>query len=251
MDMQIGLIFDTETNKLHGEIIEAAVLEVFILDGELRLLNAGHVFGRYKPSESICLGAMATHHIIDEDLENCPPASSFRFPSDLDTTYLIGHNIDYDIDAVKKTDYILPEKFHAICTLAMARRLWPTLETHTLSALAYHISHDRDATREHLKDAHSAITDCYTTFDLLKVIVEQQNIQTMDELAKFAESCRYPTHIFFGDFKGCAISDMETDDLVYLFAKTKDKFLKSSLENELEHRQQEHMFNSDQESLPF
>ncbi|WP_038343035.1 3'-5' exonuclease [Acinetobacter sp. A47] len=251
MDMQRGLIFDTETNKLYGEIIEAAALEVVIFEGELRLLNSGHDFGRFKPSEPISLGAMATHHILDEDLEDCPRSTSFRFPAGLDTTHLIGHNIDYDVDAVKKTDYILPDKFHSICTLAMARRLWPTLETHTLSALAYHISPDKGEMREHLKEAHSAVTDCYTTFDLLKTIVEHQSIQTMEELAVFAESCRYPTHIFYGEFKGHAITDLETDDLIFLFAKTKDKFLKRSLEAELEHRQHEEMFSSDQEPLPF
>ena len=53
----------------------------------------------FKPSEPIGLGAMAVHHIVDEDLIKCPPFTKFQMPKD-DVQYLIGHNIDYDIAAI-------------------------------------------------------------------------------------------------------------------------------------------------------
>src|SRR6218665_2225992 len=46
------------------------------------------------PKKPIELGALATHHILDEELADCPPASGFSLPPG--TEYLIGHDVDYD-----------------------------------------------------------------------------------------------------------------------------------------------------------
>ena len=54
---------------------------------------------------------------MDEELVDCPPASNFRLPKDLQ--YLIGHNIDFDWQAVGQPDV------KRICTLALARKVWP------------------------------------------------------------------------------------------------------------------------------
>lgn len=82
-------------------------------------------------SEPINLAAMAVHHIIDEDLVDCKPYTTFNIPNKLNTRYLIGHNIDYDIKAMQRTGFDfnaqLRQSFEPICTLAMARRLWLTL----------------------------------------------------------------------------------------------------------------------------
>ena len=45
---------------------------------------------RYNPGKPITLGALATNHIMDEELVDCPSASSFRLPDDVG--YIIGHN---------------------------------------------------------------------------------------------------------------------------------------------------------------
>ena len=58
----------------------------------------------------------------------------------------------------------------------MARYIWPTLEAHNLTALAYHISSDRKATRRGLRNSHSALTDCKTTFSLVAHIIREKNI---------------------------------------------------------------------------
>lgn len=229
-----GLIFDTETHKLHGDIIEAGALDFTFEDGELKI-GYEHDLGRFKPSESISLGAMAVHHIFDEDLQDCQPYTDFKIPQKLNTRYLIGHNIDYDVQAMNRAGFDfnaqLFDPFQSICTLAMARRLWPQLESHSLTALAYHVSENKKQTRIYLKEAHSAINDCYTTFEILKAIVKTAGLKDMEDLSAFAYNSRTPTHIFNGEYKGYAISDLPDQILEDLIEKS-DGFLLSSLRTE-------------------
>lgn len=243
-----ALIFDVETHKLHGDIIEAAAIETYFwaLSGRKEFLPTMFEYQkRFKPSEPISLGAMAVHHIVDEDLVKCPAFTKFQMPKD-DVKYLIGHNIDYDIAAINRagTD---TTGIKAICTLAMARYIWPTLEVHNLTALAYHISSDRKATRRGLRNAHSALTDCKTTFSLVAQIIREKNITSLEELWEFSEQARYPTHIFYGKYKGCAIKDMENRDIEWLLSKADDFYLQVTLEDELSSR---NIINHNEE-LPF
>lgn len=243
-----ALIFDVETHKLHGDIIEAAAMELtwFEMGKQIELFPSQFEYSkRFKPSEPISLGAMAVHHIVDEDLVKCPSFTKFKMPKD-DVEYLIGHNIDYDIAAIQRagTD---ATGIKAICTLAMARYMWPTLESHNLTALAYHISSDRKATRRGLRNAHSARNDCQTTLSLLLKIVREKNFQTFEEIYRFSELARYPTHIFYGKYKGWAIKDLEDRNIEWLLSKTDDHYLQVSLEDELHSRNT----ISQNEELPF
>ena len=79
-----ALIFDTETHNLHGEIIEAAWMDVNFVQGAQNNVyffsNYDHYGSqRYKPSEPINLVAMAVHNIIDEDLETAHFHQSLNF----------------------------------------------------------------------------------------------------------------------------------------------------------------------------
>lgn len=232
-----ALIFDTETHKLHGDIIEVAAIEIKFFGYSNAFPIMPTIFEyqkRFKPSEPIGLGAMAVHHIVDEDLVKCPSFTKFKLPKD-DIQYLIGHNIDYDTAAVNRAG-VATDGIKNICTLAMARYLWPTLEAHNLTALAYHISSDRKATRRGLKNAHSALNDCQTTYKLLLAIILQKEIKTFEELYEFSELTRYPSHIFYGKYKGWAIKDLDDKDIDWLQAKSSDQYLNVSLEKEIERR---------------
>jgi len=243
-----ALIFDTETHKLHGEIIEAAWMNVKLQDN--RLSSDFQYYGsqRYKPSEPINLVAMAVHNIVDEDLEDCPPSSKFQFPAGAEVEYLIGHNIDYDIDAVKRAG-VDTSNIKSICTLAMARYLWPKLESHKLSVLAYfiHPRNEHKNARQLIKEAHGAFTDVQMTLLLLDEIRKQRGIHTFEELYEFSEMTRYPTYIFYGKYKGRAIKDMDDQDIHWLMGKTDDEYLRTSLENELLER----CNLNENEELPF
>jgi exodeoxyribonuclease X len=130
-----ALIIDTETTDATDdrELIEAAYMPVTI---EMReaVRSALHFKQRYKPLQPISFGAMATHHILPSDLDGMPPPS------------------DFDWETIGRPDV------KRICTLAIARRLWPDT-SHTLSALMYQFSHDLEATRYELRGAHNAMAD--------------------------------------------------------------------------------------------
>ncbi|OYY58536.1 MAG: DNA polymerase III subunit epsilon, partial [Polynucleobacter sp. 24-46-87] len=98
--MPQAIIFDVEaTDKNDAVIIEAASLDVTSINP----LSVGNPWvQRYNPGKPISLGALATHHIMDEELVNCPASSSFRLPGG--TKYLIGHSIDFDWEAIGKPE---------------------------------------------------------------------------------------------------------------------------------------------------
>lgn len=92
-------IFDSETTGLNNpELVEAAWLQLGAV-----LAVTGEFLQRYKPSKPIELGALATSHILDEELVECPPHDSFKLPED--ATYLIGHNVDYDWGGDRQAGY--------------------------------------------------------------------------------------------------------------------------------------------------
>ena len=72
--MPQAIIFDVEaTDKNDAVIIEAASLDVTSLNP----FEVGNPWvQRYNPGKPISLGALATHHIMDEELLNCPSSSS-------------------------------------------------------------------------------------------------------------------------------------------------------------------------------
>lgn len=219
-----ALIFDTETHKLFGDLIEAAFIGIDILPNSGLIRTQTEYSQRFKPSEPIHIGAMAVHHIIDEDLERCPDYTTFRFPENIDVQYLIGHNIDYDMDVLDRAG-VPTQNIKRICTLAMARYIWPSLKTHTLNALAYYVSSNRKQTQYNVRNAHNALVDCNTTFELLRAIMQIAGLRTIEELYQFSESARIPTHIFYGKYKGTALSDLELEQLEWIKHRSDDQYL--------------------------
>jgi exodeoxyribonuclease X len=189
--MPQAIIFDVEaTDKQDAVIIEAASLDV----SSIKPLTVGNPWvQRYNPGKPISLGALATHHIMDEELVNCPSSSTFQLPPD--TKYIIGHSVDFDWEAIGKPEV------KRICTLALARSLWPNLDSHTQSALLYHF--ERATAREQLRDAHSALADVWICSKILGQIIDQLHPSSLDAL--------WETTMPFGKHKGELISQVPSD----------------------------------------
>ena len=116
------LILDTETHTLNGYPIEIAFAPCAFAQGVL-VIHQDQVFDEYfSCPEPISLGAMAVHHILETDIAEKPSYDTFRMPENVE--YLIGHNIDYDIQAIHLCDSSINVK--GICTLALARMAWKT-----------------------------------------------------------------------------------------------------------------------------
>lgn len=194
-------IFDTETTgTAQPDIIEAAWLQL----DDVSTLNVVQEFEqRYQPTHSISLGALAVHHIYDEELANCPPCSDFKFPTH--ANYMIGHNVDYDWNVAGQPDV------KRICTLALSRYVLPQLDSHSQSALMYYFF--RPHARERLKAAHSALADVHNCRYILKKLLSllPQPPQNWEQLWELSELARLPRIMPFGKHKGTAIADLPLD----------------------------------------
>ena len=224
-----AIILDTETHTLNGQPIEIAYAPIQIHDGKLTL-DKSQIFDQlYRVDEPISYAAMAVHHILESELVDQPHYTSFSLPQD--TTYIIGHNIDYDIRALEKCG-VDTSKIKAICTLALARLVWPDAEAHNISALIYMITKGSAKARDMIKKAHRADMDIILTANILMHEIHHLKIQTIEELYTASEDARIPRTINFGKHRGTAIADLHADYMQWLLRQEDlDPYLRKAIEN--------------------
>ena len=224
-----AIILDTETHTLNGQPIEIAYAPIQINDGKLTL-DKTQIFDQlYSVDEPISYAAMAVHHILESELVDQPHYTTFKLPAE--TTYIIGHNIDYDIRTIEKCG-IDTSNIKAICTLALARLVWPDAEAHNISALIYMITKGSEKAREMIKKAHRADMDIILTANILMHEIHHLNIQTLEALYEASEDARIPRTINFGKHRGTAIADLPADYMQWLLRQEDlDIYLRKALEN--------------------
>ena len=216
-----AIVFDTETTGIdEPEIIEAAYL---VLSEDIKDNTIIERFcQRYKPSKMIELGALAVHHILDSELDKCPATREFKLP--FDEAYVIGHNVDYDMQHWESPAY------KKICTLALSRRLWPELTSHNQSAMLYHSAGRRPSTRDLLRDAHSALADVINCKFVLDAIIAKTNPDSWEQLWRWSEKARIPTHMTFGKHKGMKIEELPASYVQWFLKQENiDKYLEIAL----------------------
>lgn len=201
-------VFDTETSGLtEPRIIEAAWIKV---SNPADLIREGDFCQRYNPGKPIELGALATHHIMDEELAACEPYTNFKLPDD--TAYIIGHNVDFDWKVIGEPNV------KRICTLALSRSLFSNLDSHNQSAMVYHFF--RAQARYLLKNAHSALQDVENCLLILRPILDvlfKQRVEpTWEAIWQASEKARIPKVMAFGNHKGMAIAELPTDYKMWL-----------------------------------
>jgi len=238
--MSVVCVLDTETTS--REPIEVALLQLpqghdllgpnpdVIPDS----LVPPHVIfaGKLKPSKPSTFGSMAVHHILPDELEQCPPSSSFKLPPDV--AYIVGHSVDFDHTAIGSPNV------KRICTHAMAQSIWPQADSHSQSALLYMLLGATPQTRALLRNAHSALTDAINNIRLLEKILEAKpDIRTWSALWEFSEESRIPTVMFMGRNKGAPIPALESGEIGwYLERDFIDPYQRKAFERELDRRAQ-------------
>lgn len=194
-----AVILDTETTGLvEPALVEAAWIAV---DSPQGLLICDEFSGRFNPGKPITFGAMATHHITNEDVASCPPPSEFSLPDGVQ--YIVGHNVDFDWRLIGEP------KVKRICTLAFCRKLWPD-DSHTLGAMLYRLK--GPMARDALRAVHSARADAYICRMILSEILSKiGEPATWEELWTLCEAARIPEIMAFGKHKGARIADIPAD----------------------------------------
>lgn len=181
-------------------VIEAAWLK--IPDPNM-LVPTERFFQRFKPGKPIALGALATHHIMDGDLADCPPYTDFALSVGIE--YLVGYNIDYDWKVIGEP------QVKRICVMALSRHLLPGLDSYSQSAVLYHLARGR--ARDLLKNAHSAMQDVENCCLILQHLLFKmgQDSGSWEGIWRRSELARIPTVMAFGKHKGQPIKDVPAD----------------------------------------
>lgn len=242
-------ILDTETTGLKEPVpVEVAYIDVSkLFEVPYIHRNPYSPFDKvfeyrqlFDPQKPIEFGAMATHHITNEDVAGRDPYTAFELPN---VEYLIGHNIDFDwsviqtcaeteLNVVKgdvKEIRIIHNEPKRICTLAIARYLYPEIDSHKLTAMLYAL--DLPYAIDHAQHAHSALDDVWMTYHLLKIMLPKTKSTNFEELYQFSEMARTPKIITFGEYDGSEIKDLPYHYNQWLLTEGNiDKYLRKALE---------------------
>lgn len=179
---------------------------------------------RYKPERPMEWGAIATHHILPQELDGEPRWNPNVFKDEYlqKIDYLVGWNVDYDWEAIGKPD------IRRIDGLAIARYWLPDVDAHKLSAMVYYMFGASEATREMLKNAHSALADIGNTKRVVEEMVKEwgvtakETVKNWNELYLISEIGRVPFRMTFGKYgpkdgnPGKRIRDLTVEDPGYV-----------------------------------
>jgi exodeoxyribonuclease X len=220
-----AIIFDTETTGMNEPVIVEAAWQKINDPYTLAVMES--YVQRFNPGKPIELGALATHHILDEELIDCSPASEFKLPEG--TEYIIGHNVDFDWKVIGEP----PVK--RICTLALCRHLFPELDSHNQSAMIYHFA--RKFAKAMLRNAHSAADDvqnCHVVLDcVLQKLGNVTQATTWEDVWQISEKARIPTVMTFGKHKGTPLKEVPGDYKAWLMRQPDiDPYLMKALRGE-------------------
>lgn len=208
-------IADTECTGIDpdaDQVIELAVMDLpdtveAFLKAKIEDLPMEHCyFGHTAPMK---FGALNTHHINPDRLKGLKPfGGQLANPGG----YMIGHNADFD------SGFLGCAGAKRICTLALARNLWPDIDSHSQGAVLYYIAYQTGKgyqwATDLLKNAHAADADVMNCARILKyaiMTIERRTGQKLDweGLYKYSLEARIPKIMTFGKFAGQPVEEVE------------------------------------------
>lgn len=197
-----AIAIDTETTGLKAPaIVELGWTEELDSPAHPLLDRPRRWSVRYNPGKPIDLGALATHHILFDEVKGEPVYDPRFLPMDFPRSYgyLLGHNIDYDWGAMGKPNT------RRICTLALSRKHFPQCDSHSLIAMTYYVAMCREQdlmqTREFILTwMHNTRGDLIMTTRLCLFIAQHLKVDTWERLWELSEIARVPVFMDFGKY---------------------------------------------------
>lgn len=159
-------VIDSETCSFEGGIVELASVDVN--QGMLGFQTGNPMQDYVQPDRPIEFGAMAIHHITEDMVEHARPIEQIwmlytgKTPAHDESPepdFFVAHNASFDKGVLPPSD------IEWICTLKLARFVYPELESHTNQYLRYALGLDsivKGLLPEGLH-AHRALYDVYCT----------------------------------------------------------------------------------------
>jgi len=190
-------VFDTETASLEGGVCDIAIVEI---NDDFEVVSA--IESLIDPERPISPAAMGIHQITNEMVADAPTLSEFvgvhGNPFSKPGLVVAGHSVAFDIRMVAA---IMPEEYQKICTLKLARTLYPGLENHQLQTIRF-------AFGLQAGPAHRAMGDVITCISFVRHICRTKNWS----LAQLVEASNQPlsldTKLGWGKHKGTKIRDL-------------------------------------------
>jgi exodeoxyribonuclease X len=213
--MTTALILDVETNGTQP----AEVIELFYsVHEDLSCLTLlGNTFEKRYGATVMTAGAMSAHNIMPSEIAGLTAFMPSEVPP---CEYLIGHNIDFDWEAIGKPEC------KRICTLALAREWLPELDSHRLTACMYGILGEK--AKGLCVGAHAASVDVSMVAYFLDHFLKR--FSSFEELWRLSELARVPKVMPFGKHKGELIATMPSGYRAWLLSQPDvDPFLRKAL----------------------
>jgi len=181
------------------------------------------------PAIKIDVGAKATHHIIESDLDGAPAIETILRKLVAGADAFACHNKEHD------GHYFTGGGKPFVCTLKAAQRVWPDMERHSNQFLRYALNLDLD--RDLATPAHEAGPDAYVTAHLLVRLFEEG--ATLSDMMEWTTAPRIMPILHFGkEHRGKRLEEVPTDYLKWMWDKAdlKDRDLKFTVRHHLDMR---------------
>lgn len=203
-----ALVTDTETAGLQGGVCDLAFIEI---DNDLNIVREFESL--IDPERPISPEASGVHHITDEMVYDKPTMSELigmhGNPFDHDNLVLIGHNIQFDARMLVD---VLPQQYRTLCTLKLARNLYPDLESHKLQTIRYTF-------KLHAGDAHRAMGDVVTCLSFLRLIANERGLDLQGLMELGRKPLTLEAKMPFGKHKGLKLKDVPMSYVRWLLDK--------------------------------
>lgn len=174
-----------------------------------------------RPPLPIGYGAMAVHHITNEQVEkkpSCTETAAFQVLETLNnaTNVLVIQNAPFDLAMLSKEGFA--PRCALIDTLRCLKHLYPDLESHALQYVRYafglYKSEQREAKKFGIRiAAHDALGDVLILKLLLDELLKEHSVEALITLT--GRPIRYET-FKFGKYKGTKIEEIAQNDPGYL-----------------------------------
>ena len=188
-------VIDTETTGLDGKVIQFAANN--------KDWVTSYSFW-YNPNIPIEYEASAVHGVSNSDLKNLDTVDvDYAKGIVIDIVngnYVIGHNIQFDIDAIERTFNLDLSDTKTICTMEMANylKLKDVVGSVSNMALYYYFLEKNGDDNELFGNAHNASFDIAVTEYIFLSMFKMMNVNSLDELYDklndFVPLCMFPKH---------------------------------------------------------
>jgi DNA polymerase III epsilon subunit-like protein len=222
--MRAYFVADVETTGVRptDKIVEVCFIEI---DEDLEEVNRAESL--IDPEIEIPSGASAVHGITNDRVAEEPTIEQFMGMRDYpmmkeQPSVLIAHNAAFDMRYLG--EWMHPES-EVLCTLRLAKRLWPTLDSYKLQALRYSLGLPAPE-----GDAHRAGADVELLLNLVLYMLAVTELD-LDGLLAMSKEPLSIKKMPFGKHKDKALHEVPRDYIEWLMKQDNvDSDLRASIE---------------------